>query len=187
MNTNNCFFSVALICIYSCSFVANSFSMREMAFAGGDQGDVVAVGEVDGFLVFFGAAGVDDGGDAGVDEEFGGVGEGEEGVGAGDGAVEFFGVAVFVGEFEGNLDGHGAGHLAGAGGEELAITGEGDGVGLDVLGDEPDEGEIEPFGFGGLAGAGDGAGFFVEAGEGRLLEEDAAGDGAVVEFLGAAG
>ena len=57
--------------------------MGEMPFAGGDDGDVVAVGKVDGVLILLAAAGVDDGGDAGVDEEFGAVGEREEGVGAG--------------------------------------------------------------------------------------------------------
>ncbi len=152
-----------------------------MALAGGDQGDVVAVAEVDGFLIFFAAAGVDDGGDAGVDEEFGAVGEGEEGVGAGDAAGEFFGVAVFVGEFDGDFGGHGAGHLACAGGEELAVFADGDGVGFDVLGDEPDEVEVGPFFFGGLAHGRDGAVGAVEAGEVGLLDEHAAGDGAEVE------
>src|ERR1700744_2635085 len=59
-----------LFCGCAAFFIA---SMSEVALTGRHEGDVVAVGEVDGFLVFFGAAGVDDGGDAGVDEEVGGV------------------------------------------------------------------------------------------------------------------
>ena len=131
---------------------------------------------------------MDDGGDAGVDEEFGGVGEGEKGVGAGGGAGEAFGVAVFVRQFDGDLRGHGAGHLARAGGEKLTVFGDGDGVGFDVLGGEPDEGEVGPLGVGGLAEAGDGAGAAGEAGGVGLLDEHAAGDGAVVQgFVGACG
>ena len=38
--------------------------MFEMAYAGEDHGDVVGVAAVDGFLVSFGAAGLDDSGDA---------------------------------------------------------------------------------------------------------------------------
>ena len=57
--------------------------MGEVPLPRGHQGDVAAVAEVDGVLVLFAAAGVDDGGDAGVDEQFRPVGEGEEGVGPG--------------------------------------------------------------------------------------------------------
>ncbi len=63
--------------------------MPEVPEAAQEAGDVVLVAEVQGVLVAFGAAGVDDGGDAGFDQEFGAVGEGEEGVAGGEGAVAF--------------------------------------------------------------------------------------------------
>ena len=79
-------------------------------------------------------------------------------------AGESFGVAVFSCEFDGDFGGHGAGHLAGAGAQELAGFGDRDGGGFDVLGAQPDEGEVEPISFGGAAEGGDGAGVAVEAG-----------------------
>ena len=73
----------------------------------GDQRHVVAVAQANRLLILLAAAGVDDGGDAGGDEEIGGVGEGEEGVGAGAASRELRGVAVFLGEFDGDFGGHG--------------------------------------------------------------------------------
>ena len=54
--------------------------MPEMALVGEDHGDVGVVGGGDDVVVSFGAAGLDDGSDAGVGGDFDAVGEGEEGV-----------------------------------------------------------------------------------------------------------
>ena len=156
--------------------------MGKMTPAGGDEDDIVTIGEVDGLLVLLGAAGMDDRSDASKDEEFRGVGEGEVGIGTGDAAGEIFGVAVFAGEFEGDPGGHRSGHLPGACAQQLAIFGDCHRVGFNVLGHQPDEGDIPPFAFRGAADGGDIAGFAVKAGKVGLLHQHAAGDGAEMQF-----
>src|SRR5947209_3767011 len=55
----------------------------EMAFAGEDHGDVSLIRGGDHLAVANGAAGLDDGGDAGIGEEVEAVAKGAEGVGGG--------------------------------------------------------------------------------------------------------
>src|SRR5579885_3636829 len=55
--------------------------MAEVAFAGEDHGDAVAVGHADGFVVADRAAGLDDGGDACSGGGLHAIGEGEVGIG----------------------------------------------------------------------------------------------------------
>ena len=81
-----------------------------------------------------GAAGLNDGGGAGLGDGFEAVGEGKEGVGGGDAAVE--GQDGFHGSEAGGVD---AAHLAGADADGLAVAGVDDGVGLDVFADAPGE------------------------------------------------
>lgn len=94
--------------------------MPEMAKPGGQAGDAALVAEIKRLLIALAAAGVDDGADAGVDQDLRAVGEGEEGVAEGDGALD---------EWAGLLDGEAAGcqaiHLAGAGAEEAGDLGRG--------------------------------------------------------------
>src|SRR5579884_39770 len=56
--------------------------MAEVAFAGEDHGDAVAVGHADGFVVADRAAGLDDGGDACSGGGLHAIGEGEVGIGS---------------------------------------------------------------------------------------------------------
>ena len=58
--------------------------MPEVADAGEEASDVAVVAQVQGFLIAFGAAWVDDAGYAGVDEQLRTIGEWEERVGSGD-------------------------------------------------------------------------------------------------------
>ena len=81
-----------------------------------------------------GAAGLNDGGGSGFGDFFDAVGEREEGVGRGDGALER--QLGFHGADFGGID---AAHLSGADADGLSVAGVDDGVGLDVLADFPGE------------------------------------------------
>src|SRR4051812_50224692 len=67
------------------ALVGRTGSVLEVPLPRQDHRGAALVGQVDGLLVADGAAGVDDGGDAGVEQDRGAVGEGEEGVAGGDG------------------------------------------------------------------------------------------------------
>ena len=61
--------------------------MAEVTDSGEDHGESEAIGGGDHVFVLYGAAGLDDGGCAGCGDSFEAIGEGEEGVGGGDGAL----------------------------------------------------------------------------------------------------
>ncbi len=88
-----------------------------MADSGEDHGDAQSVGGVDDLGVADGAAGLDDGGCAGLGDGFEAVGEWEEGVGGGYGALER--EDGFHGAEAGGVD---AAHLAGADADGLAVA-----------------------------------------------------------------
>ncbi len=104
----------------------------------------MGVGGFDHLFVADGAAGLDDGGDAGRRRRLDAVGEGEEGVGGHDGAP-----GLLAGGAGSEHDAGDAVGLTGTHAQQRLIPGEDDGVGLDVLGDAPGEAHV-----GGLFGGG---------------------------------
>jgi len=111
--------------------------VEEVAHVGEEHGEAQAVGGGDYFGVFYGAAGLDNGGGAGLGGFFHAVGEGEEGVGGYDRSLQ--GVLRFhYGEFDG-ID---AAHLTGAHADGGTIFCEDDGVGFYVLADFPGEFQV---------------------------------------------
>ena len=63
-------------------------SMPEMPVAGEDHGDSCSIGGGDDFLVAHGTAGLDAGGNTGIDGRLQTIGEGEHGIGGDDGAFQ---------------------------------------------------------------------------------------------------
>jgi hypothetical protein len=108
--------------------------MFEVPPAGEDQGGAAGVDEIDGILILERAAGMDDGGDAGVKEQLRSVGEREKSVAGGDGAGH-----AISGFFDCDPSGAGTIHLSGAGTKQHSIFANDDGVALDVFADEPGE------------------------------------------------
>ena len=70
--------------------MGNLVLMAEMAHAGGEHGNAGCIGGGDRFGIPDGAAGVDDGRDAGPGSDFDRIGEGEERIGGHDCALRFF-------------------------------------------------------------------------------------------------
>ena len=105
--------------------------MFEVAVAGEDHADIVLVAAVDGFLVADGASGLDDGGDAGFVGQFHAVIEGEESIRGEHGAMEV--EAERLRFLDGLPQGVNSGGLADAGGAQLLVFGQRDGVGAAVL------------------------------------------------------
>lgn len=62
--------------------------MPEVAVASEDHGDAGGVGGGDDFFIAHGAAGLDAGGDTGIDGRLQTIGEGEHGIGGDDGSFE---------------------------------------------------------------------------------------------------
>ena len=146
-------------------------SVAEVTHSGKDHGEAEAVGGGDDVSVADGAAGLDDGGGAGLGDDLKTIGKREEGIGSGDASGER--KHGFHGAEAGRID---ARHLAGADAEGLAVAGVDDGVGLDVLADFPGKEER-----GELVGSGPALrdGFDVSgrnASEVGILEQQAAGN-----------
>lgn len=120
--------------------------MLEVAHAGEEHGHAMFVGGLDGFLVPDGAAGLDDGGDAGSGRGVNRVPEGEESVRGHDAALD-----GLPGLHDAYLGGVHAAHLSGADADEFGTLGIDDGVRLDVLAALPGEEEGFDFFFRGLA------------------------------------
>ena len=107
--------------------------MPKMPDPGKHHGEAMFVGGGDDVFVADGAAGLDDGGDAGLSGHIHVVCEGEEGVGCQDGA---FGIQTgFLGLPAGNARRIDAAHLTGADTDGGAVFHQHDGVRFDVLGD----------------------------------------------------
>ena len=107
-----------------------------------DHRHAAFVAEFDRVLVAFAAARLDDGGDAGVDQDLRAVVEGEEGVGGSDTAGEFFAVALLFCEPRRDSSAHDAAHLARAVADQHAVANNADRVGLCVFADQPREAEV---------------------------------------------
>ena len=120
--------------------------MLEVAHAGEEHGHAVFVSGGDGFLVSDGAAGLDDGGDAGSGRGVNAVSEGEESVGGHDAARD-----GLPGLHDADLGGIDAAHLTGADAHEFGALGVNDGVRFDVLAALPGKEEGFYFLFRGLA------------------------------------
>src|ERR1035437_2848941 len=110
------------------------WSMPEVPHSGEDHGHAQLIGGGDDFFVAHGASGLDNGGGASGGYGFEAVGEGEEGVGGGDAALE-----RQHGLHGAEAGGVHAAHLARADAEGLAVARIDDGVRLDVLADAPGE------------------------------------------------
>ena len=114
--------------------VRGSGLVAEVANAGEEHGQAEAVGGGDDFGVALRASGLNDGGGSGLGDFFDAIGEGEEGVGGGDGAFQ-----RELGFHGADLGGIYAGHLSGADADGLAVARVDDGVGLHVFADFPGE------------------------------------------------
>src|SRR4051794_27675777 len=113
--------------------------MSEVASPGEDHGEVVLVAGGQGLVVAPGAAGLDDGRDAGPGGEVGAVAEGEEGVGG-----EHRPPGPLAGLLDGDLDRVEPAHLAGTHADELPTPDQDDRVRLHRLADPPGESERGP-------------------------------------------
>ena len=120
--------------------------MLEVAHAGEEHGHAVFVGGSDGFFVPDGAAGLDDGGNAGSGRGVNAVPEGEESV-----RGHYAALDGFSGFHDADLGGVNAAHLSGADAHEFGALGVNDGVRFDVLAALPGEEEGFHFLFGGLS------------------------------------
>ena len=129
------------------------------------------VGGSDGFFVPDGAAGLDDGGDAGSGRGVNAVPEGEESV-----RGHYAALDGFSGLHDADLGGVNAAHLTGADAHEFGALGVNDGVRLDVLAALPGEEEGFHFLFGGLALGDALQAVGAEDGEVSFLDEEAAYD-----------
>lgn len=109
---------------------AASCLVLEVAHAGGQQGNAILVADIDGILVTQGATGVDNGSNAGLAGNLNRVvpGEGEEGIRGQDRALD-----LVTSLLQGDADRVDTVGLARAHAQQLAILGNSDGVGLDVL------------------------------------------------------
>lgn len=154
-------------------------SVFEMSGAGEHERDVGVAACLDGLFIVDGAAGLDDGVDACVDEEVWSIAEREEGVGCGDGVFGAVG-----GAFDGESAGGESVDLSHAGTDEHVIADEADGVGLEVFDGDHAEGHLAEHG---VVGIGAGLVFplvWVDGEQVGGLREDGAGDSSVVEFGG---
>src|SRR5580658_450781 len=147
------------------------YSVAEVADAGEDHGEAETVGSGDDFGVALGTSGLDDGGGSGAGDFLDAVGEGEEGVGGSDRALERE-LSLHGAEF-GGID---AGHLAGADTYSLSVAGVDDGVGFYVFADLPGEEQGS-----GLFGRGWALGYdfqidILQGADVGVLEEHAAGN-----------
>ena len=145
--------------------------MLEVAHAGEEHGHAVFVGGSDGFFVPDGAAGLDDGGDAGSGRGVNAVSEGEEGVAGHDAALD-----GFSGFHDADLGGVNAAHLTGADADEFRALGVNDGVTFDVLAALPGEEQGFHFFFRGLALGDALQALGAEDGEVPFLDEKTADD-----------
>src|SRR6266567_1813393 len=110
------------------------FLMTEVADAGKEHGQAQAVGGGDDFGIALRTAGLNDGGSSGFGDFFNAIGEGEEGVGGGDGAFQ-----RELGLHGADFGGIHAGHLSGADADGLTVAGVDDGVGFYVFTNFPGE------------------------------------------------
>ena len=114
-----------------------------MSMSSEDHGDAVLVGHVDGFLVTDGSARLDDSSDACFACRFDGITEGEERIGAHDGAFGFF--ASFCNSDIGRTD---TIHLTSADAQGGVFVGENNGIGFDMFNNNPSKFQCFPFFFG---------------------------------------
>ena len=143
-----------------------------------DHGNAVFVGHVDGFLVTDGAARLNDSGDACFACCFDGVTEGEECIGAHDGAFGFF--TSFC---NGDIGRTYAVHLTSANAQGGVFVGQNDSIGFHVFYDDPSKFQGFPFFFGGSTVGND---FAVRSGFGAVvwgLYQKAAGYFVYLQFF----
>ena len=145
--------------------------MPEVADAGEDHGYAEAVGGGDYVLIFYRAAGLDDGGGSGLGYGFKAVGEGKEGVGGSHATLE-----RQHGLHGAEASGVHAAHLAGADAQGLAVAGIDDGVRFHVLANAPGEEQAAQLLGSGRAPGDDFEFRFGDAGGIGILQEKAAGD-----------
>ena len=111
--------------------------MSEMTHAGKDHGDMVFVGGGNDFIITHGAAGLNDGGNAGLSSGIDAIPEREKGIRSHDGTGNH---QAFVGGFDAGDTGRiHAAHLPCADTDGLAVFAIDDGVGFNKFGNFPGE------------------------------------------------
>src|SRR5690554_1487355 len=153
-----------------------------MTHAGEDHGNAVFVGGIDDFLVAHGAAGLDNGGNAGFSRSVDTVPEREECVRSHDRAFHF--QAFISGLDTGNPGAVHTAHLAGPNPDGAAGSGVHDGIGFDVLGHLPGKQQVAQFVFRRLAFGHDLDVFHRHHAQVPVLDQQPAGNAFVVHAAG---